>query len=86
MQQDQCFIVLDPKQVRNALWVLCGSSLLNPDQLYIEDEGGVGRDNARVAPGPVGVVRGTGERCALAHAQLKQKINTFDFYYKIQKG
>lgn len=46
--------------------------LLQANKFHVEYEGGVGRDDARVAFAPVGKVRGAGQPSTLAYAHLQK--------------
>jgi len=56
--------------VGDSLIIHRGSGLFELDELHIEDEGGVGRDHARVATGAIGVVWRAGEGGTFSDAHL----------------
>lgn len=56
----------------------CGCVSFQAQQLHVEDEGGVGRDDARVAFGSVGIVGGAGQLGPLTDAHLGRGVGGLD--------
>uniref|UniRef100_A0A0E9X939 Uncharacterized protein n=1 Tax=Anguilla anguilla TaxID=7936 RepID=A0A0E9X939_ANGAN len=75
-ESTQCLHMVGANQKSNTWWWdgVAGRDSLNPQELHVEDEGGVARDDGSVPLTPVGVIGRAGQLGPLPHAHL---LNAF---------